>query len=328
MKSIIYIYSCSIAMALLIACGVKANKNVGEKKQSTTLSHAMTQGTENKTTHIADPIKILPTEKAEVEKLLTSLIKQRKQLTTENLVLRLARHFIGVPYIAHTLDRNKDEQMVVNLREMDCTTYLENVVALSLCVDKGKTTADDFISQLQQIRYKGGKLSYENRLHYYQWWVTDNEEMGFVKEISMPNPPFTATQRLKINYMSENFQAYDMLHNAPERVKAIKAQEDKTNGTVVRYIPKGQLKNTELLRKVVKDGDIIALVTNKKNLDTTHLGIAVWHKDGLHLLNASSLKKNGKQVVEPTETLYQYLMARPYNPGIRVARLKLSNIGN
>ena len=32
MKSIIYIYSCSIAMALLIACGVKANKNVGEKK--------------------------------------------------------------------------------------------------------------------------------------------------------------------------------------------------------------------------------------------------------------------------------------------------------
>ena len=150
--------------------------------------------------------------------------------------------------------------------------------------------------------------------------------MGFVKEIETPNPPFTATQRLKINYMSENYKSYDMLRNHPKRVAALKKIEDQTNGTVVRYIPKSQLTNTALLRKVVRNGDIIAITTNKRNLDTTHLGFAVWHSDGLHLLNASSLKKNGRQVVEPKETLYQYLMQRQQNPGIRVARLILDNL--
>ena len=126
--------------------------------------------------------------------------------------------------------------------------------------------------------------------------------------------------------MSENPNAYDMLRNRPQRVATLKKLEDQTNGTIVPYIPKKQLTNTELLRKVVRNGDIIAITTNKLNLDTTHLGFAVWHRDGLHLINASSLKKNGRQVVEPKETIYQYLLQRPQNPGIRVSRLILDNL--
>ena len=72
---------------------------------------------------------------------------------------------------------------------------------------------------------------------------------------------------------------------------------------------------------MVHDGDIIGLVTNKAGLDASHLGIAVWHDDGLYLLNASSLKKNGHQVVEPKETLFAYLAARAHNTGIRVLRI-------
>lgn len=237
---------------------------------------------------------------------------------TENLPLYFARKFLGTPYVGHTLDRKDMESLVINLRELDCTTLVENVVALTRCVRDGKTTFADFVNMLGQIRYRGGVLSYENRLHYYQWWVDDNGVMGFVREKSSPDPPFCAVRTLKINYMSENPGSYDMLKNHPERIMALKVIEDKTNGTKVRYIPKSQVADTELLRKTVHDGDIIAIVTNKRNLDTTHLGFAVWHEDGLHLLNASSIHH---KVVEEPMTLYQYLHRNNNRIGIRIAEI-------
>lgn len=257
-----------------------------------------------------------------VERLLAEFLPQHNRFSKEALVIAVARKFIGTPYIAHTLDKNKDEKLVVNLREMDCTTYLENVIAICLCVNEQKGSFQDFVRNLCRVRYRNSVLSHTNRLHYYQWWATNNEQKGILKEIVCNGFPFTATQQLKINYMSENPQLYFMLKNSPDRIVRIKQLEDQTNGTIVRYIPKTILKNPISLKGVIQNGDIIALVTNKKNLDTTHLGFALWKENQLYLLNASSLKKNGRQVVEPVETLYQYLMDRSHNTGIRIARLQ------
>ena len=254
--------------------------------------------------------------------LLQEFVPQRQQLTNDQLIIKIARKFIGVPYVAHTLDINEDEKLVVNLHGLDCTTYVEAVTALTLCVKKGETRFSDYVRQLEQLRYQGGKMSYVNRLHYFHWWQEDNERMGFVKEIDSPNPPFSAVQTLKINYMSQNARLYDMLKNHPERIAELKKLEDATNGTKLRYIPKNLLNNSKLLREVIRDGDILAIVTSKRELDTTHLGFAIWHKDGLHLMNASNLRKNGNKVVDPVETLYDYMMSRPANLGIRVVRIQ------
>lgn len=260
-------------------------------------------------------------QRQEIERLLKLFATYKRGKTKEATIIYIARQFVGVPYVAHSLDKTDDERLVITLKGMDCSTYVENVVAFAYCAFKNKTTCLDFLNAIRLVRYRGGNLSYENRLHYFDWWLEDNEKKGLVEEISSLSKPFTSIQTLKINYMSENYLLYEMLKNHPERVKALKLLEDKTNGKVVRYIPTSQLNNATTLRSVVHNGDILGLVTNKKNLDTTHLGIAVWHKDGLYLLNASSLKKNGSKVVEPTETLYDYLKARPYNLGIRVARI-------
>lgn len=253
--------------------------------------------------------------------ILQEIVPQRQQLSNEQLVMKVARKFIGVPYVAHTLDQNENEKLVINLHGLDCTTYVEAVTALTICVKKGEMRFADYVRQLEQLRYRNGKMSYVDRLHYFHWWLEDNERMGFVKEVDSPNPPFTAIQTLKINYMSLNARLYDMLKNNPERVADLKKLEDATNGTKLRYIPKSLLNNSKMLREVIRDGDIIAIVTSKRELDTTHLGFAVWHKDGLHLMNASNLRKNGNKVVDPVESLYNYMMARPANLGIRVARI-------
>ena len=47
--------------------------------------------------------------------------------------LFFAREFLDVPYVAHTLEVNDQEDLVINVRELDCTTLVENVVALTLC---------------------------------------------------------------------------------------------------------------------------------------------------------------------------------------------------
>lgn len=265
---------------------------------------------------------ISPEDKDKIARLLQEGQRLRDLYSSEEYIsMFMARQFLGTPYVSHTLDRTDSEHMVVNLHELDCTTFVENVAALTLCALRGKTKVADYVGMLRRLRYRGGVMSYENRLHYYQWWVTDNQAMGLVRQIDEPVQIFRGRQKLRINYMSTHAQSYAMLRNHPERVRALKTLEDQTNGTEVRYIPTVLVADKVLMQQVVHNGDIIAIVTAKNNLDTSHLGIASWHQDGLHLINASSMRRNGNQVVEPSESLYDYLRGQPSALGIRVARI-------
>ena len=242
------------------------------------------------------------------------------QSNRETTTLWLARQFLGVPYVAHTLEVNDDERLVVNTRQLDCTTLVETVTALKLCTQLGKKKWSDYLYTLSQLRYRQGRLNgYPSRLHYFSDWIRDKVEMQLVTDIQQPNPPFTAVQTVSVNYMSTHPDAYKALKSNPTLVPEIRAQEQSLTGLKVRYIAKRQLRNSASLRKVVKDGDILAITCNKKGLDIAHLGFAVWRKDGLHLLNASMLHK---KVVEESMTLWQYMQKHKTFTGIRVIRIK------
>ena len=245
------------------------------------------------------------------------VLKQADQNTS---TLALARQFMNIPYVGQTLEVNDREQLVVNTRQLDCTTLVETVTALKLCAQNNRHAWGDYLDILRQLRYRDGKLQgYTSRLHYFSDWIDNKTKMGLVTEVQKPNPPFTAVQRLNINYMSEHPQSYRSLKEHPEQVPVIRQQEQALTGKSYRYIPKTAIKNSKLLRQTVKDGDIIAITCNKKGLDIAHLGFAVWRKDGLHLLNASQLHK---KVVEESMTLYQYMQKHKTFTGIRIIRIK------
>lgn len=245
------------------------------------------------------------------------VLKQADQNTS---TLALARQFMNIPYVGQTLEVNDREQLVVNTRQLDCTTLVETVTALMLCAQNNRHAWGDYLDILRQLRYRDGKLQgYTSRLHYFSDWIDNKTKMGLVTEVQKPNPPFTAVQRLNINYMSEHPQSYRSLKEHPEQVPVIRQQEQALTGKSYRYIPKTAIKNSKLLRQTVKDGDIIAITCNKKGLDIAHLGFAVWRKDGLHLLNASQLHK---KVVEESMTLYQYMQKHKTFTGIRIIRIK------
>ena len=248
------------------------------------------------------------------------LLEQGKKEATAPLHLWYARQLIGTPYVAQTLEVNKQERLVVNLHELDCTTFVETALALALTQKQGSTHYKDYRKNLTHIRYRNGKLDgYASRNHYFTQWIESNEHLGIVKEVKSPKAPFTATQRISLHYMSRYPHLYPMLKNDKQAQFLIRQYERECEGHVVHYIPRDQLnqqKSSPL--GIIHDGDILAIVTRKEGLDTSHIGFAVWGEDNcLHLLNASQI--HGKVILEPM-TLFDYMGNHPLQLGVRVIR--------
>ena len=192
-------------------------------------------------------------------------------------------------------------------------------MALTLCAKNNDRNYTAFKKYLRQLRYRQGVIKgYPSRLHYFTDWIEDKTDMGFVHEIQQSTAPFTAVQTVKVNYMSQHPQSYLSLKAHPEYIEEIALQEKNLSGRRYHFIPKYMVKNTKVMRKIVRDGDIIAITCSKPGLDIAHLGFAVWRKDGLHLLNASQIHK---RVIEEPMTLGKYLSKHSSHTGIRIIRL-------
>lgn len=313
-----------MALALLAQCSDAKNPaESNTPKQKSYIANDSAKYVQTATTKKAETTNedFATVSNSEDQKRIETILKKyaKHDTSPSSLIIALAREFKGVPYVAKTLENDSIENLVINTRQLDCTTYVENVLALYLCIKNQKLTFSDYCSFLKNIRYVGGKVSYPTRQHYFTEWIDENTKDGYVEEIQSPNPPFTAKQLLKINFMSTHTQFYPMLKNNPELVKPIAKMESRLSGNIYRFIPKASIANTQLFRSTIHDGDIIAIVTSKGGLDTSHIGIAVWHKDGLHMLNASQIHK---KVVEEPMTLYQYMQKHPSQTGIRIVRVK------
>lgn len=268
--------------------------------------------------------------RADSLRVVSLLSEARRVKRGTNLMLHFARQLLGVPYVAHTLEGEREERLVVNLRELDCTTLIETVTALTLCAARGETTFGAYCERLRGVRYTGGEVAYTRRKHYFTVWIEDNARQGTVVKIEPSaadlrsgRHPFTATQRLSVNYMTAHAKAYTMLAAHPGWLPEIRAMERTMDGKQYRFIPKRALRSTkannQLLRRYIKDGDIIVILTSIAGLDTSHIGMAVWHTDGLHMLNASSVHR---RVVEEPMLLATYMARHPKQRGIRLVRVK------
>ncbi len=240
----------------------------------------------------------------------------------QNMMLFYGHKLQGVPYVAHTLEVNPTEQLVVNLRELDCTTFVETVLALCLTTREGSVKYSDYCSNLTRIRYEGGKMDgYPSRNHYFYWWAESNRRLGIVSypiDQAAKKASFVKRQIMNLSWMTRHTGSYKMLKGDAKAIKAIGEHEKNTFGKTMYYIPQASLGLSKKAMRYVENGDILAIATNKKGLDTVHIGIAEWGSDGkLHLLNASQIHK--KVILEPM-TLQQYMKKHPVQIGVWVLR--------
>jgi len=222
--------------------------------------------------------------------------------------------FAGTNYVANTLEKTGDEQLIINLTGLDCTTFLETTFALSSCIKEKKLSFNDYIDKLKFIRYRNGEIiDYTSRLHYTSDWIINNEEKGLVKNItkSIGGVPFEK----ELFIMSKNTDKYTALKGKQDLINKIINDEKRINNTPKFYIPTDKIKEIESL---INTGDFIGLATSVEGIDVSHVGIAVKGNDGhIYFLHAPMA---GKKVEITGKPLYEYISGRKSTLGIIVSR--------
>ena len=232
-------------------------------------------------------------------------------------VMFFARNMIGIPYRGGTLDVNENESLVVRTDSVDCTTYVETILAMYLASKAEDDEYSDFKEALTRIRYRDGVIKgYSSRLHYFSDWVANNEKKGILYEVTSRSNH--SQRHFSINYMTKHSGLYRRLKEDSLSVNEMLCVEEKWKNYDMSYIPKELLKEHHNNIDIC-NGDRLALTTNIDGLDVLHLGFAVWVDGNIHLLHASSLY--GRVVLDPM-SLYEYLKDRKKHTGIRVIRVK------
>lgn len=237
--------------------------------------------------------------------------------TVNERIMYFAKSFTGTPYKGGTLDAGMNESLIVRTDSLDCTTYVETVLALYLSSLKDNIGYGGFKDALQLIRYRNGVINgYTSRLHYFSDWVADNIKKGILREVTCNGQ--CETRHLSLDYMTTHSGLYRQLRLDTSLVSGMKLVERYWKEYDMPYIPKKYLRSG-ISEHDIMNGDVIALTTNIEGLDVLHLGFAIWIDRELHLLHASSLHE---KVIIDSLSLYDYLKDRKKHIGIRVIRVK------
>ncbi|MBL7826509.1 MAG: DUF1460 domain-containing protein [Saprospiraceae bacterium] len=270
------------------------------------------------------PLMLLPPKPADVDyetgyeatSLDSTLFYEKQRLAVADVStgyrsLAVAESFLGTPYVLGVLDRSQTEKLTVNLRELDCWTFVENSVAIAMTAD-GKF--DSYVRTLEELRYWGGNISgYGSRIHYFTGWLLQAEKRGLLQDMTHAMGGIRYEKR--IGYISARPHKYPKINN--EKVlKDIRMAENRLNAHEWYFIPQAQIAKMEHL---IQEGDIICITSAKKDLDIAHQGFAVKLNGRIHLMHASSLSK---RVILSRQPLSSYVISQPGQTGIMVARLK------
>jgi hypothetical protein len=236
----------------------------------------------------------------------------KSTLPISELIPEIGYSFIGTPYLAATLENGPEEKMVINLRELDCTTFTENCLALARTVKSGKTDFESFIAELEHIRYRNGiRDQYLSRLHYFSEWILNNASKKIVSdEPNRVGERFTKT----IQFMSSHADSYPVLKTHPELIPTLVKQEKEISAAEFFYFPKNNFEN---LLKNLHHGDIVGLTSGIDGLDINHVGIIVLKDNQFHLLHAG---QSGKMVLISESPITDFLKPESKNTGIMIAR--------
>lgn len=252
----------------------------------------------------------------EDERIMNHVLEQlagEKQAPAGELMVKVGSMFLETPYVASTLEQEGDERLVINLREMDCTTFAETCLALTRTIQNKKPGMEQFARELANVRYRNARINgYTSRLHYTTDWIFNNQEKNLVRDVTRDVTGIPYTKR--INFMSTHPGAYRHLKDNSQLIQEMAAIEADLSGRPRYFIPKEKIAGME---HHLQDGDVVALTTSIDGLDVSHMGILVRKNNRIHLLHASL---TAKKVVVSEETFEDYLKSSRSVTGIIVAR--------
>lgn len=232
----------------------------------------------------------------------------------DSLVITIARCFEGTPYVASTLEFSP-EMTTINLDGLDCTTFVETVMALAVTAVEQRLSWHDFVYNLEKMRYRRGTPDgYSSRLHYFSDWIIENSQRGTVHEVTdrLPGAEFKVKT---LDFMTRNRGKYPALADDNE-FQRMKSAESAYRSHRYPMIASSRVSKATL--GALRPGDVVAFVSKTDGLDVSHLGFIDVRGGQVRLLHASS--RGGKIMLDPL-TLTDYLRRNRSIAGIRIVRL-------
>lgn len=237
--------------------------------------------------------------------------------TPNELVAFYAQKLLDTPYVAHTLEGDS-EMLTINIDQLDCTTFVETLYALTRTTLNSRYSWRDYAYNLENLRYRNGEMTdYSSRLHYISEWIVNNRSRGNLMEVTADIP--TADYMIKnINFMTTHKDNYKSLKDDPVMVDKIRNFEVGYRNHRMPILKKQWLGNKKV-KAALKSGDFVGLVTKIEGLDISHLGIVYKDENGeIYLLDASM---SGGKVQLEKENMFDMLRHSKSNIGLRVFRI-------
>lgn len=108
----------------------------------------------------------------------------KKQPDLQKRVEEVSALFLGTPYKLGPLGEGPegefDRDPLVDFEKVDCTTLVEQTMALAL-----RSDMKEALETLQKIRYKEGKVSFETRNHFPEIdWIPQNVWAGYLRDVT------------------------------------------------------------------------------------------------------------------------------------------------
>jgi len=273
---------------------------------------AITVCNSNLVKDIKTPEKVVYLQKdKEILEQILQLYSAEKNAATADLLIKVGTFFKETPYVAHTLE-TEPEQLIFNLRELDCTTFAENCLAIARTIKSKNPSFDQFTKELQYMRYHNGKINgYTSRIHYFSDWIFENNKKKLITDISkeIANIPYS----LQVNFMSTHPKSYVQLKDST-LIPVIAGQEQEISKRKMYFIPEEKIAAFEMS---LQDGDIAGITTSIKGMDISHVVILQRVAGRMHILHAS---QTANKVILSEETLEDYLKNSKSATGIMVAR--------
>lgn len=194
--------------------------------------------------------------------------------------------FLETKYKAATLIGNKNTQevFVINLKEVDCFTFIDYVEAM-----RRSSSFDEFKKNLRMVRYREGKIDFLTRNHFFTDWAEFNSD--YIKDVTGEIGQDKAKEIEKD--LNRKKDGTFFLPGLPPKKRT------------VSFIPASEL-DADLMHKV-KTGDYVGIYSDEEGLDVSHVGIII-KEDKVYFRHAT-IKKELKKVVDTD--FMEYIANRP-----------------
>ncbi|MET9211256.1 MULTISPECIES: N-acetylmuramoyl-L-alanine amidase-like domain-containing protein [unclassified Nocardia] len=188
-------------------------------------------------------------------------------ISRAELLARLSTRLLGTPYGANMLigSATEPEQLVVDLRRVDCFTFLDYLEAASRSADR-----DQFVSNLIATRYVDSRVEFTQRKHFFTDWAATGRVAA--TDITASLSPAAVTVTKHLNAKADGGTYLPGLPVVDRAITHIPAAA--VDGGVVAGL---------------RTGDFVGAYTPDAGLDVTHVGLIVQTADGPMFRNASSL---------------------------------------